>query len=80
LITGQQRYAAREEAEEEEPEFDVLDGELEARARMAAETLETGGEASGAEGGEDGEGANVSLDELAEREASTGADDEAEES
>ena len=77
LIQSQQRYAGREETEEDEPEFDVLEGELEASARMAAETPAAGPETeSGA--GEDSEGESVSLDELAEQESAE-ADDVADE-
>jgi len=71
LIQSQQRYAGREETEEDEPEFDVLEGELEASARMAAETPAAPADAESDSGGES-EGESVSLDELAEQE---GAED-----
>lgn len=71
LIQSQQRYAAQDEPEEDQPEFDALEGELEAggvgRAfgRVAAEEAGEG----------EGEGPEVSLDELAEQEVA--ADDQA---
>ena len=86
LIQGQQKYFAREEADEDLPEFDALEGELEASARLASETLETAAghaEAAGAspedqgEGesqGEDGGAGTASLEELAEREAEADAE------
>lgn len=79
LIQTQQKYIARDESEEDLPEFDALEGELEASARMAAENLEagvqgaSGNEAAAGEGseseteGEDGSG-QASLEELAEQE------------
>ncbi len=87
LIQAQQKYVARDEAEEELPEFDALEGELEASARMAAENLEAGlqeGEAAGAgEGGgpaggeaEETAAAEASLEALAEREAEDAEDAE----
>lgn len=73
LIQSQQRYAGREDTEADEPEFDVLEGELEASARMAAES--SAAPAAGeAESGGESEGESVSLDELAEQE---GTEDEA---
>ena len=71
LIQTQQKYFAREEAEEDLPEFDALEGELEASARMAAESLGSVAESAGAAEGEDeGDGdGSASLEELAEREA-----------
>jgi len=72
LIQTQQKYFAREEAEEDLPEFDALEGELEASARMAAESLgSVAGDVGAAEGetSEDGGDGTASLEELAEREA-----------
>jgi DNA-directed RNA polymerase subunit omega len=79
LIQGQQRYAGREEAEEDEPEFDVLEGELEASACMAAEGLASDQGQADSESGS-GEEENVSLDALADAEAATdtGADESGE--
>jgi DNA-directed RNA polymerase subunit omega len=72
LIQSQQRYANREETEEDEPEFDVLEGELEASARMAAEGSESAaGAGAAAEDSDAGEGdaaESVSLDALADAE------------
>jgi DNA-directed RNA polymerase subunit omega len=87
LIQTQQKYAAREEQEEDVPEFDALEGELEASAQMAADARaavasdatdsegpgakESGAEAAGEESGDDGE--SVSLDEMREQEADADA-------
>jgi DNA-directed RNA polymerase subunit omega len=70
LIRSQQKYFIREEAEEDKPEFDALEGELEASARMASGGFGVS-EARPAEAGEEGaeELGEASLDELAEREA-----------
>jgi len=88
LIQAQQKYVARDEAEEDLPEFDALEGELEASARMAAENLEAGlqegeaaagaGEGGGSAGGEAAEtaAAEASLEALAEREAEDAEDAE----
>jgi DNA-directed RNA polymerase subunit omega len=77
LIQSQQRYAGREETEEDEPEFDVLEGELEASARMAAEEPAAPAPATESESESDGEreaGESVSLDELAEQESAEDSD------
>lgn len=70
LIRSQQKYVARDDTEEDVPEFDALEGELEASARMAADSLQTGaaGEAGAEAVPEDGD-QGESLEELAEREA-----------
>jgi DNA-directed RNA polymerase subunit omega len=87
LIQTQQKYAAREEQDEDVPEFDALEGELEASAQMAADARaavasdESGAETAGAgesdaEGAGEaagGEGESVSLDEMREQEAETDA-------
>lgn len=77
LIQSQQRYANREETEEDEPEFDVLEGELEASARMSAESADTTAGAEQAPAGEAEEGGSadvesVSLDALADAEEEQG--------
>lgn len=80
LIQAQQKLVARDETEEDLPEFDALEGELEASARMAAEGLETGAKSGPAEAeAEEGEGAE-SLEEMAEREAEAEAEATASES
>lgn len=85
LIRSQQKYVARDETEEDVPEFDALEGELEASARMASESLEGGLPRGGAQpelgGGEEGdeegdEEGSPSLEELAEREATAEEADE----
>ncbi len=70
LIRSQQKYFIREEAEEDKPEFDALEGELEASARMASGGFGLS-DAPDAAAGEEGteESGYASLDELAEREA-----------
>jgi DNA-directed RNA polymerase subunit omega len=76
LIQRQQKLVARDDSEEDLPEFDALEGELEASARMAAEGLQGGAQpaAESAEGAGEDEGSE-SLEEIAEREAE--AEDEA---
>lgn len=77
LVQNQQRYASREEAEEDEPEFDVLEGELEASARMTVEsdtTKSAGPETSDLQQAE----SEVSLDALAEYEATANTESIAE--
>jgi DNA-directed RNA polymerase subunit omega len=72
LIQGQQKYAAREDQDEDAPEFDALEGELEASAQMAAEMrpAEAGEAAGEGAGGAEGEGdGSVSLEEMQEQEA-----------
>lgn len=66
LIQAQQKYLAQDESEEDVPEFDALEGELEASARLAAEGLQAG--APPAEPGDESAPAE-SLEEIAEREA-----------
>lgn len=68
LIQAQQKYLARDESEEDVPEFDALEGELEASARLAAEGLQSGSAAPEPDSGE-GESQAESLEEIAEREA-----------
>jgi DNA-directed RNA polymerase subunit omega len=72
LIQSQQKYAAREDQDEDVPEFDALEGELEASAQMAEELRPAGAEAgpsgeSAEQSDEGGEG--VSLEEMREQEA-----------
>ena len=47
LIQSQQKYAAREDQDEDVPEFDALEGELEASAQMAEELRPAGAESAG---------------------------------
>jgi DNA-directed RNA polymerase subunit omega len=75
LIQSQQKYAAREDQDEDAPEFDALEGELEASAQMAEEmrpagTDAAGGGAPGASEDEESSGEGVSLEEMREQEAS----------
>jgi DNA-directed RNA polymerase subunit omega len=75
LIQSQQKYAAREDQDEDVPEFDALEGELEASAQMA-EDLRPAGAESAAEGASDeseSEGEGVSLEEMREQEAESDA-------
>jgi DNA-directed RNA polymerase subunit omega len=84
LIQSQQKYAAREDQDEDVPEFDALEGELEASAQMAEELRPAGAESAGEgaaapdEGESEGEG--VSLEEMreqeVERDAGTGGYDD----
>jgi DNA-directed RNA polymerase subunit omega len=69
LIQAQQKLVARDETEEDLPEFDALEGELEASAQMAAEGLRTGPAAEATEAESGDEGSAESLEEIAEREA-----------
>ncbi|RDD63741.1 DNA-directed RNA polymerase subunit omega [Ferruginivarius sediminum] len=81
LIQRQQKLVARDDSEEDLPEFDALEGELEASARMAAEGLQGGAQPAGesAEAAGEGEGSE-SLEEIAEREAEADAEAAARES
>ena len=89
LIQSQQKYAAREDADEDVPEFDALEGELEASAQMAADARSavTGGDAGEAPApaeaapaepaADEGEGeGSVSLEEMREQEAEADSQDE----
>jgi len=80
LIQSQQKYAAREDQDEDVPEFDALEGELEASAQMAEELrpagAESAGESSGADDSGESEGEGVSLEEMREQEAESDADAE----
>ena len=73
LIQSQQKYAAREDQDEDAPEFDALEGELEASAQMAEEMrpagADAGSEGTAAEPGDGSEDAGVSLDEMRDLEA-----------
>ena len=77
LIQSQQKYAAREDQDEDVPEFDALEGELEASAQMAEELRPAGAESAGEgaaapdEGESEGEG--VSLEEMREQEVESDA-------
>lgn len=78
LIQSQQKYAAREDADEDVPEFDALEGELEASAQMAEEARA----AVATPAAEEGEGtqaqegdSEVSLDEMREQETSADAEE-----
>ena len=73
LIQSQQKYAAREDQDEDVPEFDALEGELEASAQMAEELRPAGAEAGPAAGGDDSESEGVSLEEMREQEAESDA-------
>lgn len=77
LIQSQQKYAAREDQDEDVPEFDALEGELEASAQMAEELrpagAESAGEASGAGDSDESGGEGVSLEEMREQEAESDA-------
>ena len=77
LIQSQQKYAAREDQDEDVPEFDALEGELEASAQMAEELrpagAESAGEAAAAPEGGETEGEGVSLEEMREQEAESDA-------
>ncbi len=77
LIQSQQKYAAREDQDEDVPEFDALEGELEASAQVAEELrpagAESAGEASGADDSGESGGEGVSLEEMREQEAESDA-------
>jgi DNA-directed RNA polymerase subunit omega len=77
LIQSQQKYAAREDQDEDVPEFDALEGELEASAQMAEELrpagAESAGEASDTGESEESGGEGVSLEEMREQEAESDA-------
>ncbi|MBK1668067.1 DNA-directed RNA polymerase subunit omega [Rhodovibrio sodomensis] len=78
LIQSQQKYAAREDQDEDVPEFDALEGELEASAQMAEDLrpagAESASEGAGAPGdGGESEGEGVSLEEMREQEAENDA-------
>jgi DNA-directed RNA polymerase subunit omega len=81
LIQTQQKYAAREEQDEDVPEFDALEGELEASAQMAADaraavaTDATADQAGADQAGADQAGADQGSDDSA---SGDGAGDEAE--
>jgi len=81
LIQSQQKYAAREDQDEDVPEFDALEGELEASAQMAEELRPAGAESASADAGPAGdgesEGEGVSLEEMREQEAENDADADA---
>ncbi|MBK1698010.1 DNA-directed RNA polymerase subunit omega [Rhodovibrio salinarum] len=75
LIQSQQKYAAREDQDEDVPEFDALEGELEASAQMAEELrpagVDAGAEGTDASASDESEGEGVSLEEMREQEAET---------
>ena len=81
LIQSQQKYAAREDQDEDVPEFDALEGELEASAQMAEELRPAGAESASADAGPAGDGESeaegVSLEEMREQEAENDADADA---
>ena len=77
LVQSQQKYAAREDQDEDVPEFDALEGELEASAQMAEElrpaSAEPASEGAGPEHDGESEGEGVSLEEMREQEAENDA-------
>ncbi len=81
LIQSQQKYAAREDQDEDVPEFDALEGELEASAQMAEELRPAGAESASADAGPAGDGESeaegVPLEEMREQEAENDADADA---